>query len=121
MPTAIPLERPMLDLSPEHVQLIFVGAIAAGAAIVLYVLAYPYISGDAQADKRLQGVTENKSSRSQRRGREEEVSNRRKQVADTLKDLEDRQKAKEKVSLRIKLQRAGLEITPNVFWISSMV
>lgn len=111
----------MLELGPENVQLIFIAAIAVGFAVVLYVLAYPYLSGDAQAEKRLQGVTENKVARSQRRVRDEEVSNRRKQVADTLKDLEDRQKAKEKISLRVKLQRAGLEITPNVFWISSLV
>ncbi len=111
----------MLDLSPDMLQLAFGGIVAVCAAAVIYVLAYPYISGDAQADKRLQGVTENKTNRTQRRAKDEEVSNRRKQVADTLKDLEDRQKTKEKISLRVKLSRAGLEITPNVFWISSIV
>lgn len=111
----------MLELGPENLQLMFVAVIAIGLAVVIYVIAYPYISGDAYADKRLQSVTENKAVRSQRRARDEEVSNRRKQVADTLKDLEDRQQAKEKITLRVKLQRAGLEITPNVFWISSLV
>lgn len=111
----------MLDLAPETIQLIFLGVIAAAGVLLLYVLAYPYLSGDAQAQKRLTGVSENKSVRTQRRARDDEVSNRRKQVADTLKDLEDRQKSKEKVTLRVKLQRAGIDVTPNVFWISSLV
>ncbi len=111
----------MLDMSPETLQLVFYGVIAIGFAIILYVMVYPYISGDVQADKRLQSVTENKAVRSQRRARDEEVSNRRKQVADTLKDLEDRQKAKETLTLRVKLQRAGLDVTPSVFWTASGV
>lgn len=111
----------MGDLSPETLQLLMGGIVAICAAAIIYAFAYPYISGDAQAGKRLQGVTETKTNRNQRRARDEEVSNRRKHVADTLKDLEDRQKAKEKISLRLKLQRAGLDITPNVFWIASMI
>jgi len=55
------------------------------------------------------------------RGRDEELQNRRRQVADTLKELEDRQKAKEKITLRMRLQRAGLDITPKAFWIASAV
>jgi tight adherence protein B len=36
-----------------------------------------------------------------------------------MKDLENRQRAKEKLSLRLRLQRAGLQITPKTFWILS--
>ena len=45
------------------------------------------------------------------------AQNRRRQVADTLKELEQRQKAREKVTMRLRLQRAGLDITPRSFWI----
>jgi tight adherence protein B len=45
--------------------------------------------------------------------------NRRKAVADTLRDLEERQRAAEKASLRLRLQRAGLSITPKVYWLIS--
>ena len=42
-------------------------------------------------------------------------------MADTLKELEERQKAAEKVTLRLRLQRAGLAITPKVYWLISVL
>ncbi len=45
---------------------------------------------------------------------------RRKQVQATLKEIEAKQKAeKEKLTIRLRLQRAGLEITPRTFYIAS--
>ncbi len=111
----------MLDLSPETLQLGMIAVVAISLAAVIYIVASPYLSGQVKADKRIQGVTEAKVSRTQRRVKEEEVSNRRKQVSETLQDLEDRQKQKEKVSLRLRLQRAGLDVTPKSFWIASGV
>ncbi len=47
---------------------------------------------------------------------------RRKQVQETLKEIEAKQKAeKEKLTIRLRLQRAGLEITPKTFYIASGV
>jgi tight adherence protein B len=37
-----------------------------------------------------------------------------------LKELEDRQKTREKVSLRLRLERAGVDITPRAYWIASI-
>ena len=111
----------MPELSADDIQLLFGMVAAISAAAVIYVLVNPYLSGAAKTEKRIQGVTENKATRQQRRVKEEETSNRRKQVADTLKDLEDRQNSKEKVTLRLKLQRAGMDITPNTFWIVSAI
>ncbi len=50
----------------------------------------------------------------------ETTQNRRRQVADTLQELEDRQAAREKVSLRLRLERAGLDISPRSYWIASV-
>ena len=111
----------MDNIPPEMLQLGFGLIVAICAAVVIYLVIYPMVSGDAKAEKRLQGVTENKANRHQRRAKDEEVSNRRRQVADTLKDLEERQKAKEKMSLRLRLERAGIDITPRTFWIASAV
>jgi tight adherence protein B len=77
------------------------------------------LSSDA-AERRLQGVTENRMVRNQRRAQADLVQSRRKQVADTLKELEHRQKSKEKISLRLRLQRAGLDVAPNRFWLASV-
>ena len=111
----------MGELSPEMLQIGLGAIVAIAAAAVIFVIANPYLSGSANVEKRLQGVTENKAKRSLSRAKDEEVSHRRKQVADTLKDLENQQKAKEKISLRLRLQRAGLDVTPKVFWIASLV
>ncbi len=92
-------------------------ALAVGA--LAYAFLHPYFSGEREKDSRLKGVIEPK-------GRDslsvlEQVTSRRKSVADTLKDMENRQKAAEKVSLRLRLERAGLKITPRTYWLASLV
>ena len=91
-------------------------ALAVGA--LAYAFLYPYFSGEREKESRLKGVIEPK-------GRDslsalEQAASRRKSVADTLKDMENRQKAAEKVSLRLRLERAGLDITPRIYWLASV-
>lgn len=109
----------MLDDDTLQLLMLVMAALAAGA--VVYALLFPYISGDKQVEKRMQNVTENKSRRTARRVQQEQTASRRKAVADTLKDLEDRQKKRERISLRLRLQRAGLDMTPRAFWIASAI
>jgi tight adherence protein B len=111
----------MDELSPEMLQIGLAVIVALSVGVVGFILAYPYLSGEVATEKRIQGIAESKSKRQVRNARDEEVSNRRKQVADTIRDLEDRQKAKEKVSLRLRIERAGLDISPKTFWIASVV
>jgi tight adherence protein B len=107
--------------NPELIQLILMGFAALCGGAVIYVLVLPVLSGERQTEKRILGVTENKATRSQRRSHVDVANSRRKQVADTLKELEARQKAKEKLTLRLRLEQAGLDITPSTFWIGSAV
>ncbi len=112
----------MAELSPEMLQILLGTVIALSAGVIIFLFVNPYLSGDVARDKRVQGVTEQKAKRGgTARGRDEELQNRRKQVSDTLKEIEDRQKAKEKITLRLRLQRAGLDITPKTFWIASVI
>ena len=108
-------------LSNELMQMgaLALAALAIGA--VAYVLLFPYFSGERHAEKRRQSVTENRAARVARATQAEQVSNRRKAVVDTLKEIDERQKAKRKVTLRVRLQRAGLDITPNAYWIGSAI
>jgi len=46
---------------------------------------------------------------------------RRKQVQDTIRDIEAKQKAKKRVSLRMKLLRAGLNVKPKVYYIFCVI
>lgn len=89
-------------------------AIAVAAAA--YAIVYPYL-GDRKQDERRRGIVD---------GRREALSNldqtlatRRKSVADTLKEMEARQKKAERTSLRLRLQRAGFNVTMRTFWLAS--
>lgn len=97
------------------------GLAAISAAVVVYLLISPYLSGELRTDKRIQAATENKGRRVTLKQQGEVANSRRRQVADTLKELEDRQKQREKVSMRLRLERAGLDIRPRDFWIASMI
>jgi tight adherence protein B len=94
---------------------------AMSVAAIVYLLLQPYLSGERETDKRIQAATENKGRRAQLKQQAEVVSSRRRQVADTLKDIEGRQKQREKVSLNLRLQRAGLSVEPRMFWMASLV
>ena len=96
-----------------------IGVIAV--VTVIYVLLAPYLTGERRVDQRLQGVSESRD-KSRASNKVQEVANSRKrQVADTLRDLEERAKQREKVTLRKRLERAGLNIDPKGFWIASMI
>lgn len=109
----------MLSSELLHFGTLALAAVAIGA--VAYALLFPFFSGERQVEKRRQSVIESRAMRAARAAQAEQVSNRRQAVADTLKDLEDRQKAKRKVTLRLRLQRAGLDVTPKGYWIASFV
>jgi tight adherence protein B len=98
-----------------HMMPLLAALAVAGAA---YAIAYPYISGDRQKDRRLEGVS---GGRSRKLGgvAAEIQSSRKKSVADTLKEMEDRQKADQKVTMGLRLERAGLKKTPRDFYIAS--
>ena len=97
------------------------GAAALGALAVgglAYAFLYPYFAADRETDARVRELVGPKV----RDGMTvlEQAASRRKSVADTLKDMENRQKAAEKVSLRLRLERAGLDITARTYWFASV-
>lgn len=94
-------------------------ACAVGALV--FVFAYPYFSADRQKEVRARALTEDRGRLLAKQTAGEQAANRRKQVADSLKEIERRQKAAEKASLRVRLDRAGLKITTKVYWLMSVV
>ncbi len=85
---------------------------AAGAGAVAYALIYPYLSGEIRGEKR-QALVVQAAARTGRTSRDKslEVATRRKQVGDSLKELEAKQKAQTKVSLDKRIAQAGLKIS----------
>ncbi|MBS0239442.1 MAG: type II secretion system F family protein [Proteobacteria bacterium] len=90
---------------------------ALAFAGVVFALAYPYFSDNRQA-KRLESVSGVRGARLANAAGDVQ-SSRRKSVADTLKELEDRENANKKVTLSLKLVRAGTKMTPREFYVAS--
>ena len=95
------------------------GFVALAVGVVIYIVVFPYLSGEKATDKRVKGVALGRNNRIAAKVAADVAHTRRQMVQDTLKDLEDRQKASKRVNLRLQLQRAGLDIQPKVFWIAS--
>lgn len=101
--------------------LVLAVALAIGMSAGTYMLLSPYLAGAHRTARRIQVVTEARGKRVALKVQTEAVSNRKKAVADTLKDLDERNKAKSRPSLRARLQQAGLDVTENAFYIASGV
>ncbi len=104
-------------LNPELVQLsaIVLAALAAGG--IAYVLMMPYLGDERKVSKRVANVAQGQNRVRTRVGVPQPLQMRRKQVQDTIRDIEAKQKAKKRISLRIKLMRAGLNVKPVVYYI----
>jgi tight adherence protein B len=86
-----------------------------------YVLVYPYLSGEAGAEKRRAQIA---SKSGQRRASGERVADaaaRRKQVTDSLKEIEQRSAEKAKVSFETRISQAGLSMSRTNFFVLSAI
>jgi len=108
-------------LSPELVQLaaIVLAALAVGG--VVYVLVMPYFSDERRVGKRVANAAQGQSRMRTRVGVPAPLQMRRKQVQDTIRDIEAKQKARKRISLRTKLMRAGFNIKPRIYYILSAI
>ena len=104
--------------SPELVQIaaIALAALAVGGAV--YIFAMPFVSGERKAEKRVANVALGQT-KTRIKSVIQPLQMRKKQVQDTIKDLEAKQKAQRRVPLRTKLVRAGLSIKPRTYYLLS--
>lgn len=105
-------------VSPELVQIaaIVLAALAGGGLV--YVIVVPFFSDERTASKRVATVAQGQA-RSRLRTAQQPLQMRKKQVQDTIKEIEAKQKAKRKLTLRTKLIRAGLDIRPRTYYLLS--
>lgn len=97
-----------------------IGLGGLGVFTIIYMLLDPILSGANKVEKRKQLVAGGmKAKLESREGMVEQ--RRRKQVSDALKEMEAKNKKKKKVSMRLRLQRAGLEtMKPRTFYLMSL-
>ncbi|MGL5136800.1 MAG: type II secretion system F family protein [Beijerinckiaceae bacterium] len=94
-------------------------AISVGA--VFYALVYPYLSGEARAEKR---ISEFAAVNVQKRAGDrlnEATAARKKNVSDSLKELEQRDADSKKVALKQRIERAGLAMDEKKFYTFSAI
>jgi len=101
-----------------NLQMLSLGFLAATAiGGVAWVVLYPILSGERQAENRRASIA--KSEPAARRADKNQRS-RREQVESSLREIEARQKEK-KVNLSTRLTQAGLDWTPQKFMIVSVI
>ena len=104
---------------------LFMIAVAVGGLLIA--ILFPYISGAAETAKRVKSITENtrqpaKQSLRAKLLSEDPKDQRRKQLQDSLKQIEEREKQRKKrLTLRMMLMQAGLSTSPRAFWIFSIL
>lgn len=97
--------------------------IALLAALCIGGLGFVFVGGESRSSQRMARMAGSDRQKS-RRALDNDGDNadkRRKQVQETLKSLEQKQKEEQKVTLRVRIERAGLELTPKSFYIMSAV
>jgi tight adherence protein B len=112
------------DSLTQYVFLLMIALSVGGLALALL---YPMFSGSAEATRRARIVagkdrTLPKQGLRARLLAEDPKDNRRKQLQESLKQIEEREKQrKQKLTLRLLISQAGLDITPRLFYIISLI
>ncbi len=104
-----------MDIRSALIILLTVFTVAGG----FYVLVYPYLTGEAAAEKRREQITSKAGPRRAPGERSVDAAARRKQIADSLREVEERSTEKAKVSLETRIARAGLNLSRNNFFMIS--
>ncbi len=108
-----------MDIRSLIIVLLVVVCVAGG----FYVFVFPYLSGEALAEKRHNQVASNAGGRRGGGGggveRVVDAAQRRKQVVDSLKELEQRNAEKTKISLETRIAQAGLDLNRTQFIMAS--
>ncbi|MEM7425010.1 MAG: type II secretion system F family protein [Pseudomonadota bacterium] len=117
----------MPELSDEMIQYALIGVIGLAVGVILLMFLLPYINGEADQKKRVNAVAGKRSETLTRKllGPDiggENKDNRRKQVQDTLQQLEKDAKAKkQRLTIKMMMMQAGLDYSIQMFWIFSLI
>lgn len=101
-------------------QLLTVALITLAVAGLMYALVYPYLSGDIKAQKRQAAFTTGAADRAVAGRGSVDPAKRRKAIAESLKEVEEKNK-KKRIDLEQRIAQAGLTWTKQGFLISSVL
>jgi tight adherence protein B len=101
----------------DTIAVVTLATVSAGG--VAWVFLYPLLSGDRQAERRMSQVSAQDVGAARRARRDEPTINRRQQVEDSLKALEERQKNAKNPPLAVRLNQAGVSWTKRQYYMIS--
>jgi tight adherence protein B len=104
-------------MDKQLLAIILLATFCAGA--VAWVLIYPYLSGEKEAEKRMMSVT--RSGAPALKAASRAVRTRREQVESSLKEIEDRNKRNKSPPLQVRITQAGVSWTKQQFIIGSAI
>jgi tight adherence protein B len=96
------------------IAIIFLAMVATGG--VAYALVYPYLSGDVRGEKRHRAMMEVDAPR--RRQERASATSRRDAIAQSLKEIERKERAERKLTLEMRIAHAGLDWSKNRYIIT---
>lgn len=108
-------------------QMGFLAMVAVAAGGLLLAILFPLISGARQSEKRVKALTSggNVPAKPGLRARlmaEDPKDARRKQLQESLNQLEERERQRrQRLTLRVMLSQAGLEVSPRLFYLFSFI
>ncbi|QHP74434.1 type II secretion system F family protein [Bradyrhizobium sp. LCT2] len=110
-------EQVSTAMNMQVLALAFLATAAVGG--IAWVFLYPLLSGERKAENRRASIA--RADAPAAKQTEKSQRSRREQVETSLKDLEARRQQEKSVPLNIRLSQAGLDWTPQKFWIVSAV
>ena len=104
--------------------LIIAGLVALCAMLFAVAFLLPKLDSEKRTDARLKGIKREGSGRAAKiseRNRQGDQAKRRKNIQETLAEIDNKSSNKQKISLALRLRRAGLKISKTTFILMSIV
>jgi tight adherence protein B len=113
-----------MEFGPDVKNLAFTFMVAIAVGGVALAVLFPMLSGSEAAKRVDQISTGKREAKTSLRSRlaEDGKDSRRRQIQDSLKQIEDQEKQrKSKLTLRALIAQAGMEMSPRGFWLMSII
>jgi tight adherence protein B len=115
-----------MDFLTGYEDILLAGFVAVAVGGLALGLLFPWLTGSAAVSKRIASVSDGSKGNAKAKGgfrarlQEETKDVRRKQIQESLKQFETREKKRSnRPSIRTRLMRAGLDVSARQFWVAS--
>ncbi|MGE3830479.1 MAG: hypothetical protein AB7F76_05730, partial [Parvibaculaceae bacterium] len=112
----------------ELSQLAFLFMIAVAVGGIMFAILYPFLISDGANKKRVKAIADTGRTQTKASGlrarllAEDPKDNRRKQLQESLNQIEEQEKQRKKrLTLRVLIAQSGLDLSPRMFYLFSII